>query len=386
MRGNGGRPEAFREVDADVAPEIGDGLDSTVYQTPEWLRFVAECQGARPVRGELVHDGEVVGSVTALLVSKLGLRAFGSPLPGWTTAYMGFNVAPGFPRWRLLRALPEFAIDRLGCVHLELVDPLLTPEDGVRAGLPHQQLHNTWESDLTVDEDELFAGMESSCRRAIRKSEKSGVVVEEVGHSPEETRLFAAEYYEQLRQVFGRQGLVPTYPVERVERLLGHLAPAGHALLLRARDPDGTCIATNITVGRSRRAQFWGGASIAAGLPLRPNNALHWHAMRRWKERGADVYDWGGGGDYKRRYGGRPVTTPRFVVSRYRGLGTLRTAAHQAVRVRQRMTALVSRSAVAILTLGLQGPFKTALVELQRVAASLQGELQVVATLGSPAA
>src|SRR3546814_2118232 len=38
-------------------------------------------------------------------------------------------------------------------------------------------------------------------------------------------------------------------------------------------------------------------------LHLRPNQALHWYAMRYWKARGVHLHDWGGTGDYKKNYG-----------------------------------------------------------------------------------
>ncbi len=73
------------------------------------------------------------------------------------------------------------------------------------------EYYASYRTDLTKSEDELFNGMDSACRRCVRKAEKSGVVIEEA-HDP----AFANEYYEQLKDVFSKQGLVPTYDLERV--------------------------------------------------------------------------------------------------------------------------------------------------------------------------
>src|SRR3546814_11089406 len=49
-------------------------------------------------------------------------------------------------------------------------------------------------------------------------------------------------------------------------------------------------------------------------LHLRPNQALHWHAMRYWKARGVILHDWGGTGAYKQNYG----TTPYCYIRQFK--------------------------------------------------------------------
>src|SRR5262249_53572783 len=146
--------------------------------------------------------------------------------------------------------------------------------------------------------------MDSAARRAVRKAEKSGVVVEEADPAG-----FAADYHLQLADVFAKQGLRPTYDQARVEALIGHVHPSGDLLLLRARDPEGRSIATGIFPGFGRWSHFWGNGSLREFQILRPNEALHWRALRTWKTRGVVEHHWGGGGDYKAKYGGRPVET-----------------------------------------------------------------------------
>jgi hypothetical protein len=190
----------------------------------------------------------------------------------------------------------------------------------------------SYETDLTRSEDRLFADMEGACRRCIRKAEKGGVTIEEAFDD-----AFADEYYAQLIEVFAKQGLVPTYGIERVRALLGSLTRSEQVLLLRARDPDGRCIATGIYPGMNRVAQFWGNASHRDGQQWRPNEALNWFAIKTWKSRGAEVFDWGGGGTYKAKYGCTPVRTPRFSESKYAVLAHLRDAAQLLFLGRQKL-------------------------------------------------
>ena len=93
--------------------------------------------------------------------------------------------------------------------------------------------------------------------------------------------------------------------------------------------PDGKCIGTGIYLGMNDTAFFWGNASWRADQHFRPNEALHWYAMRYWKARGIKLFDWGGGGTYKEKYGVEPRVVPWFYKSKYKVLSTLRNEARE---------------------------------------------------------
>ena len=295
--------------------------DRTVFQTRPWLQFVAESQKATPVLAELREGSDVLGYFTGLTFSKFGLKVLGSSFPGWTTPYIGFNLNASVGRHDALKALVKFAWNDLKCLHMEVSDPHFAGEDAKGLGFT-AEYYCSYRTDLTQSEVELFNGMESACRRCIRKAEKSGVKIEEA-----HDLSFADEYYEQLKDVFAKQGLVPTYSVERVRSLVKNLTPTGNLLLLRVRDPEGKCIATGIYPGYNKIAEFWGNASFRAYQNLRPNEACHWYAMKYWKQRGVAIFDWGGEGSYKEKYGCLPHRVPWFTKSRYQIVGALRDEA-----------------------------------------------------------
>jgi CelD/BcsL family acetyltransferase involved in cellulose biosynthesis len=320
--------------------ELDSYTDRNVFQTREWFSFVEKTQRAQPVVAALTHEGEKVGFFTGLVVRRYGVRILGSPLRGWTTGYLGFNLRPGVSRRAAVAALPPFAFRTLRCLYFELRDRSLSL--GEVEGLGWKTSAKTiFEVDLRRSEDEIFAGMTSACRRCIRKAENVGVTIEEA-HDPE----FAEDYYAQLRDVFAKQSLVPTYDSARLVELIRHLLPTGRLLLLRARDGDGKCIATGIFPAMNGRMYFWGGASWRSHQILRPNEALMWQAMRYWKARGVEWGDLGGGAEYKRKYGPHEVTVPFFWTSRFRALSSARGGAKKAIKVRQaalgRMTAIRS--------------------------------------------
>jgi hypothetical protein len=304
--------------------------DRTAFQTREWLQFIAESRGAIPVVAELRDGAAVAGYFSGLTFSKFGLRVLGSSFPGWTTPYIGFNLRPGVPRKGALEALETFAWDELRCLHMEISDPNFTFEDGEGLGFK-AEYYGSYRTDLAQTEEQIFNSMDSACRRCVRKAEKSGVKIEEA-HDPG----FADEYYEQLEEVFEKQNLVPTYSVDRVRLLMKHLEPTGRVLLLRARDREGKCIATGIFPGFNKTAEFWGNASLRAYQHLRPNEAIHWYAMRYWKQRGATIYDWGGEGTYKEKYGCVAHRVPWFTKSRYQVIGALRDEARRMFARKQR--------------------------------------------------
>jgi len=304
--------------------------DRTVFQTREWIQFVSDAQGATPLVAELLEGREVVGYFTGLTFTRLGVKILGSSFPGWTTPYMGFNLVPGASRVAALAAVEEMAWGDLKCLHMEVSDPYFEVEDGTALGFACE-FFSSYRTDLTKSEEELFADLNSSCRRCIRKAEKSGVTIEEA-----HDLAFADEYYEQLVDVFAKQKLVPTYTVERVRTLIEHLEHTSRVLFLRARDPEGNCVATGIFPGFNKIAEFWGNASFRSSQILRPNELMHWYAMRYWKGRGAEIYDWGGEGKYKEKYGCVPHRVPWFTKSRSELIAKLRDEAKKMFERKQR--------------------------------------------------
>jgi hypothetical protein len=323
---------AFERLDVrgDWLAKVETKWVGTIYQTPAWLTFLSRTQHGELVVGALREGRKTIGYFTGLIVRKSGFRILGSPFPGWSTDYMGFAVSDGADRRRAIQALIDFAFQELGCVHLEMMDRNVTMSDLGGLGVQHQ-VYRGFEIDLTRDEDELFSNMTSACRRCIRKAVKEGILIEEA-HDPG----FADDYYAQLKDVFAKQSLMPTYGIERVRQLITHVHPTGHLLLLRARDRQGRCIATGIFPYMNGVMYFWGGASWRQHQLLRPNEAIQWHAMKLGKQKGLRTYDMGGGGAYKRKYGGSEIAVPWFRKSKYPWVRYLRDKAQHSHKVRQK--------------------------------------------------
>jgi|SRR5436309_7877357 len=301
--------------------------DRIVFQTPAWMSFVAETQDAEPVLAALREGSEVLGYFTGLIVRRFGLKILGSPFRGWSTPYMGFALRPSVSRRVAVHALTEFAFRQLGCAHLEVTDMHMGSTDIAGLGVAHM-MHPTMEVDLTQSEETLFMKMDSGCRRNIRKAERSGVVIEEA-----QDMDFAEDFAAQFRDVFDKQGMVPPFSAERVRALIRHVHPTGMVLMLRARDADGRCLATGIFPAWNETAVFCSGASWRQYQHLRPNELLHWYAMRYWKRRGIRIYNMVSIMRFKRKFGGYQTAVPMIYQSKYPLLSRLRPSALPMVRM-----------------------------------------------------
>ena len=331
---------AFQRLDVrgdDWPAKFDSKQAGTIFQTPAWLAFLSRTQHGEPVIAALSAGKRTIGYFTGLIVRKFGFRILGSPFPGWSTDYMGLTLSAGADRRQAVQALIDFAFQELECVHLEMMDRNLAVSDLGGLGVQHR-VYRGFEIDLTRDEDELFSNMTSACRRCVRKAEKEGILIEEA-HNLE----FADEYYAQLKDVFAKKSLVPTYGIERVRQLITHVHPTGHRLLLRARDRRGRCIATGIFPHMNGVMYFWGGASWRNHQLMRPNEAIHWYAMRIGKQKGIRTYDMGGGGEYKRKYGGCEIEVPWFRKSKYPWVRYLRGMAQHSHKARQKCIGRINR-------------------------------------------
>lgn len=322
--------------------ELGRSRDRSVFCTPGWLSFLEASQGAQPVHLRVLADGQPIGGFTGAIVRRGPVRMLGSPLPGWTTSYMGtvldheqlssVGLDATSARTGAIGAVRRWAHTRLGCVHLEVLDRQLAVGTTLPRGLTSTTFHS-FERLLEAD-DALLGSMTTNGRRNIRRADQRGVQVEVV--PPDAVEGFASEYYEMALETFGRRSVAPTYPRQRVEQLIHHLHPTGHLLLLRVRTAEGDLAATALVAGLpGAGAVFLMGAATQQHLEVRPNDAAMWAAMRWWRDRGAITFDFGGGGEYKRKFGPRAVES-LWIRSALPGTETVRALLRRSVKRDQR--------------------------------------------------
>lgn len=293
-----------------------------LYTTFPWLSFIRMDACAEPFFVRISSDGQFVGYFTGANVSKFGIRICGSPFSGWSTCYMGLDLLQKDEKCAILRQLIPFLYRELKCSYVEVIDRDVSAEEAERAGFTVNRMESL-ELDITKDDAGLFKQMKTDCRNFIRQFERRGARIEIA--APDD--LFAEQYYDQLKDVFAKQNLVPSYSVEKVKRLLHALSDSGSVLCLRVLSPDDRCIATSIFIGYGKTAYFWGGASYRPDQHYRPNEYMIWTAIRYWRERGCTVLDMCGVRDYKRKFGPVDISYAQMIFSKRKLLIPLRNTA-----------------------------------------------------------
>jgi hypothetical protein len=306
---------SFERVDINDMPwdRISEFSRASLFHILPWINFLVDVKGAEPVIATVQSDGQVQGYFTGLITKKYGLRILGSPFRGWGTYFMGFNLKPDVSYHEVLQAFPKFAFDELKCHYLEITDSNLKRNEW--KGLPYRVEQLQWFIlDLTKSEETLFANMkDKSCRRSIRRAEKKGVVIEETIDPG-----FANEYYAQFQEVMAKRSLVPTYSLDFVRQMIAHILPTGNMLLLRARNPEGVCIATKILLVYNKVAVGWGGASWRQYQNLNPNELISWYSMKKLKSMGVEVLHLGEGAEqFKRKLGSCETQIFRLMKPKY---------------------------------------------------------------------
>jgi lipid II:glycine glycyltransferase (peptidoglycan interpeptide bridge formation enzyme) len=277
-----------------LSEEFPDGFDEFVErtsrvahtQTTAWA-LVQQARGWRPYAFSLFrHDRPVaVAMVVVRDVGRLGRIAYiaGGPIVGDS----GLE-----PREATASALTQMARSigaRLLVVgpppaDAELVDALRRQRFG-----PTQftvTLPATVKVDLSPDEDTLLANMKSKTRYNIRKGLRGGLTVR-VGGS-EDVGVFR----NLVASTADRQGFSPP-PVAHLAAMHDVMAARGHARLFLA-EADGTAVAGILTIAWGDSVVYKRGGWSGDRPDLRPNEVLHWEAMRWAKQAGFHYYDFDG--------------------------------------------------------------------------------------------
>lgn len=293
------KPETWDE-------EIAGFGSKFLFHQSAWLKFLEETQTGKAMRWRIMSNGKVEGYFAALFLKKGPLKILGSPLPGWTTNYMGPVVDEGFDLEKFLSALDKLCRQR-GIHHVELCNPFLDPDLMRKSGFAVSE-GITFLVPLFPNEDEMWKNLKSECRNRIRKGMKNCLLVRD-----SDDPAFVDEYYRELKEVFAKQNLVPTYPIGRVKSLFGNLKPdLLFALEVKLEDE---IIATGVFPHDDGCVYFFGGASWIRFHRYCPNELLHWTAMTLSGKLGIKQYNMCGGGSFKPKFGGQEVPVYRYVKS-----------------------------------------------------------------------
>lgn len=294
--------------------QIESSLDSNIFHTKDWMKFLFACKGLNPFIVRIHREDKTIGFFIGYKFKKIGFNIIGSPFEGWTTSYQGIcSEYPLGPEQRIAIYKDLSKYCNKHCILLQFSDWNINNDD-VKGHFKNFNLQNSYYLDLSPDIETLFKSFkQKSCQYAIHKAQKLGVKIQE----PEQLDEFAEEYYNELIDVFSKQGLSPTYSVDRVKHLLNNVAPY-HRTLLEARHPEtNECIATIIFVHHNHMAFYWGAASYRSYQKYCPNELLMFEAIKRMKEVGVTLLEMEGIRPYKEKYNPVQYSKPQVMIGKF---------------------------------------------------------------------
>jgi hypothetical protein len=293
---------AVRQADPSEWDElVGSFSSSTVFHTLAWLKTIQEAHGVRPVLTRADRAGQCIAVWPFLEMRKGPLRVIGSPLPGWSTAYLGPLFARNAPVQDTIKAFLEHSLfRRYAYFACKLIDHE-TPIDLQQCGFNEVMRFDTYLVDLSLSEEQLWSNLKSECRTRIRKAEKRGLKIHE-----EDSSEFIDDFWSMSLETFAKARIQPTHTLEFVQSLWRHLHPRGRVVAYSA-FVDGQRAATLVLPFDGRTIYYWGGAAFLKYRDVPAHNLLHWQAILEAKRKGLERYDMistiGGPGRFKSTFG-----------------------------------------------------------------------------------
>lgn len=171
-------------------------------------------------------------------------------------------------------------------------------------------LSQTWIIDLRSGKDSLWKSMEGRARTAIRKAEKSEIIVREA-NSVDDCDI----YYRLHCETYQRTGVRP-HPKEYFEEIWKNFLVKRLSKIWFAEHNGEVVAAENFGVYK-KAAIYWTGAASSKGLAVEANSLLQWTAMQWMVDSGIEWYETGeafphiksgklkGLSDFKKSFGGK---------------------------------------------------------------------------------
>lgn len=257
---------------------ISNQPEASVFHGTAWAKALSQTYGFKPVYLTAFRDQKPVAALPLLEVDSWLTGKRGVSLP-FTDECEMLSLSEAF-----IAPLVQEAI-RLGRArgwqHLELRGGKNPFNDAAPSIAFHG--HKLKLSPATAS---LFDRFESSVRRALRKSEKSGVRIEF-----SRTLQAASEYYALHCQTRKEHGL-PPQPFGFFRRLHEHLLAKNLGVVVTAKLQDRP-VASAIFLHHGRTAIYKFGASLPAALDSRANNLVMWEAIQWLAAQGVEELRFG---------------------------------------------------------------------------------------------
>lgn len=268
-------------VDPETSPlwsQLVRRVDSDVFHSPAWMRVIRETYGFE-IAALVMLDGNEeprAGLPFARVSDIFGERLVSLPFSDYCDPLVDSDS-----EWTSLidRLIAERHAISVRCVHNDV------PLGDERFPLVNRA---KWHGlDLRPDVEELWEGLDSAARRAVRKAQKEGVTVR-LADGEDDLRAF----YQMHLEVRKYKYRLLAQPYSFLENIWRHLVQSGAGALLLAVH-DGEPVGGALLLEWKNKLYYKFNASRHTHLSVRPNDALMWEAIRFGKGRGLAYYDFG---------------------------------------------------------------------------------------------
>ncbi len=252
-----------------------------------WLDSVA-----RGVRFDLRFIGvfeknDLVAAVPGFLARRGPFCLFGSPLRGTLTSYLG---PVGFKLKGLTDGLSDLilACSQFARKTWNAASTRFTLRDAPSVFLPElgpnwrQQRPGSYRLDLTRGEKALWDGLESDCRRNIRRAERTGIEIVPFDD--------ASLFYHLLDETFRRHGTTGWHSEHFFELIISALLSRDQMWAWGAKY-QGQVISAGLFVHDDFEMHFVSGASLPQFGSMPTSYLLQWHAIKEAARLGLKIYN-----------------------------------------------------------------------------------------------
>ncbi|HKV64643.1 MAG TPA: GNAT family N-acetyltransferase [Candidatus Acidoferrum sp.] len=280
--------------------KLVEEASSGVFHSPDWIQVLTDTYGWEAHAYVILDDrGEPCAGIPfCRITDMLGERIVALPFSDYCDPIVNDANA-----WRNLvdQLLPEHLPITVRCLHNDL--PLA---DERFALFKQAKWHGL---DLQGESDVIWKGMHDSTQRAIRKSQREGLVVRPA-QSEEELRVFFEMHLKVRKYKYG----LLAQPYSFFQNIWRHFVEMQHGFILLALS-EGKIVAGDFFLIYKDTLYYKFNASLPGDLSHRPNDLLIWEGIRVGKNRGLKLLDFGlsdidqeGLVRYKRKFGTQEKT------------------------------------------------------------------------------
>lgn len=274
----------------------------SVFHTRPWLSTI---QAVHKARTRLIAAEDDQGRCIAIWpvfeTRKGPLRILGSPLPGWSTAYMGPLFADEQHVPGALEALMSHPVFTRCSYFATKVFNDRYPVDLGPFGFKNVLNFETYCLDLKPSDDALWDNLKSECRTQIRKARKLGIEVRQ-----ETDDAFIEPFWTMSVETFSVCSMQPTFTKPFLREMWQRLSKADSVRVYSAWH-EGERIAALVLPFDQHTMYYFVGGSYTRCRRLPAHNLLHWEAITAAKRMGLSRYDFvstlGGAGRFKKTFG-----------------------------------------------------------------------------------